>query len=543
MSYIKYIKRCCTALLLATLTLQLSSCGDDYLDRTSESSYNIDNFYQSDEALDAATAPLYNRAWFYYNMDMGLAAGSIRANECYNPSFMVSFTTFQVTALDSYNEEGWYGLYSVVIMANSVIDAANNRCTGVSDEAVRRNIAEARLMRGVAYFYMLRTWGPVILFENNEDVSQSPRKNLNTEEDVLKFIINDFTYAAENLPSKAKQTGRATKWAAEALLAKAYLARSGWNKTTRDADDLAQAVKYATDVCENSGQHLLDDYANLFKYKYNNNEESLLAMQWVPLGSWQECNTMISTLTFQDDKLTGSGTDAYSVWGAPMATVDQLNQYEQGDTARLDASFFTNGTHYSYLNMAEGGYDYEKTCAFIKKGVLGQNSDDNDNKISTMNSPLNTYIIRLADVYLTLAEACLGNNESLSDSIGLEYFNKLRARAKLTAKSSITLDDIIRERRCEFGGEWVNWYDMVTWYRWKPTKMLQYFKDQDRGAYCDNVKKNSVGDAIVMDESAIIRPSMEIEVSADNIFLPYPETDVIQNTLLKEDPVAYDFNE
>jgi len=523
----------------AAAVVLLSSCGDDFLDRTPEGTYNIDNFYKSDDALDAASAPLYNRAWFYYNMDLALAVGSIRAGECYNPSFMTTFSTFQVTALDTYNEEGWYGLYSVVIMANAVIDAANNKCEGVSEAAKQRNTAEARLMRGVAYFYMLRTWGAVILFEDNEDVARSPQKPLNTEEDVLQFIINDFTYAAENLPAKALQTGRATKWAAEALLAKAYLARSGWNRTERDASDLAKAVEYATDVCENSGLSLLDDYADLFKYKNNNSEESLLAMQWVPLGSWQEENTTISTLTFQDDKLTGSGTNAYSVWGGPMATVDQLRQYEQGDVERLDASFFTCGTHYDYLNMVEGGYDYEKTCSFIKKGVLGQNGDDNDNKIATMNSPLNTYIIRLADVYLTLAEACLGNSESLTSGIGLEYFNKVRARAGIAAKTAITLDDIIRERRCEFGGEWTNWYDMVTWYRWKPSKMLQYFKDQDRGAYADSVKKNAAGDAVEIDETSIVRPDIAIEITGGNIFLPYPETDVIQNPLLKEAPQPY----
>lgn len=528
--------------LLAACTL-CASCGSDYLDRVPEGSYNIDNFYESNEALEAATAPLYNRAWFNYNCDMALATGSMRANDCFSGAWMTSYVYFQVTALDDYMVNGWTGLYSVVAMANSVIDAAQNRAKGVTTDMVERTVAEARLMRGAAYFYMLRTWGSVILSEDNEALSQNPKSPRHREEDVLEFVIRDFAYAAEHLPSRPFAAGRATKWAAEGLLAKAYLARSGWAKATRDEADLQKAQQYALDVIENSGLALLPDYADLFKYKHNNSDESLLAMQWMPLGAWGEQNTMISTLTYMgDERITGSGTSAYGVWGAPQATVDMLRQFEEGDK-RLDACFFTNGTHYDYINMVNGGLDYDKETAYLKKGVLGQNSDDNDNKINTMNSPLNTYIIRLADVYLTYAEACLGNSESLASGKGLTYYNKVRERAGLADKPSFTLDDLIRERRCEFAGEWCNWYDMVTWYRWKPAKMLQYFRNQDRGTVCSNVKKSDDGKRVVIDEEKLEHPSIAIEVSDDNIFLPYPEVDVIQNPLLKEEPQAYPFND
>lgn len=531
------------ALSLLAGSMLLTSCDSDFLDKVPEGSYNIDNYYESDAALEASTAPLYNRAWFNYNCDMALATGSMRANDCFSGAWMTSYVFFQVTALDDYMVNGWTGLYSVVIMANSVIDAAKNKAKNVSESIADRTIAEARIMRGAAYFYMLRTWGAVILFEDNEETSRVPKKPLNREEDVLEFIIRDFTYATEHLPEKPYATGRATKWAAEALLAKAYLARSGWNKSTRDETDLQKAQQYALDVIENSGLNLMDDYADLFKYKHNNNEESLLAMQWMPLGGWTEQNTMISTLTYMgDDRITGTGTSAYGVWGAPQATVDMLEQFEPNDK-RLDACFFTNGTHYDYINMVNGGLDYDKETAYIKKGVLGQNSDDNDNKINTMNSPLNTYIIRLADVYLTCAEACLGNSESLNSGKGLLYYNKIRKRAGLADVSSFTFDDLIRERRCEFAGEWCNWYDMVTWYRWKPQKMLRYFRNQDRGTVCSNVKKSEDGTHVIIDQTKIERPTIDIEVSDNNIFLPYPEVDVIQNSYLKENPQPYNFSE
>lgn len=516
--------------------LLFSSCGKDFLDRTPEGDYNVDNFFTSDAALDAATAPLYNRAWFAYNERSIVPIGSLRANEAFNAYMYPEFTTFQVTGLTQLLSSAWGAFYSVVTMANSVIDAANNKCTSdVSQAAISRNIAEARLMRGIAYFDMVRLWGPVILSEDNQSVVDNPIQPLNPVEDVFEFIIRDFKYAAENLPAKPASKGRATKWAAEGFLAKAYLARSGWEKSARDESDLALAREYAADVCNNSGLQLLPEYENLFKYKYNNNEESLLAMQWVPLGGWYVQNTLYADLCFSSEITGGIG-----VWGAPQGTIDQLKQYETADSLRRNATFFTIGSFYPYINIAQGGYTYNHTQAFNKKGCIGGPDDDNDGKIESMSSPLNTYLIRLADVYLTYAEACLGNSESLNSGEGLEFFNKVRDRAKIERKQSITIDDIIRERRCEFGMEYVNWYEMTTWYKWLPRKMLRYFNNQDRGAICDNITKASDG-SLIYDAGKISRPNIVIEVTDQNIFFPYPESDVIQNPLLRQSPQPYHF--
>lgn len=509
-----------------------TSCSSDFLDRVPEGSYNVDNFYTSDAALDAATAPLYNRAWFDYNQRAILSIGSLRANDAYNPYLHPEFTTFQVTALNTLLADAWKSFYSVVSMANAVIDDIENRAKGeVTQAAKERNIAEARLMRGVAYFDLVRLWGPVILYADNETMTSHPVQPLTTEADVFRFIIEDLTYAASHLPEKGAQAGRATKWAAEGMLAKVYLARSGWGKNTRDAADLAEAMRYAADVCEKSGLNLLPKYEDLFKYKQNNNEESLLAMQWVPLGDWYVCNTLYADLCFSTI-ITGG----INVWGGPQATVDQLSQYEAADSLRLNASFFTKGAYYPYICMADGGYTHNSDRAYCKKGCIGGPNDDNDNKILSMNSPLNTYILRLADVYLTYAEAALGNNDALTAGNAFYYFNKVRERAGLEAKAAVTLDDIIRERRCEFGMEYMNWYEMTTWYKWKPAKMLQYFNAQQRGVIAKKVSHAADG-SIIMDE--LDPPTVAAEVTENNIFFPYPESDVIQNPLLKESPQAY----
>ena len=119
-------------------------------------------------------------------------------------------------------------------------------------------------------------------------------------------------------------------------------------------------------------------------------------------------------------------TGGVNVWSSYQASIDMLQLYELGDTIRRNATFCTPGTYYSYICIADGGYTYDGATSCIKKGVPGGPDDDNDGYIQSMNSPLNTYILRLADVYLTYAEACLGNSEELAGGPGLEALNHRR---------------------------------------------------------------------------------------------------------------------
>ena len=412
---------------------------------------------------------------------------------------------------------------------------------------LKDDFIEARLMRACAYFYMVRLWGPVIIIEDNDKVVANPMQPLHREEDVLELVIRDLTYAVENLPEVATAKGRVNAWGAKGMLAKVYLARSGWKGGTRDNADLEKAKELAADVINNSGISLYENYEDLFKYKHNNNPESLIAMQWVPLGDWGVCNTLLADLA-GNSKMTGG----VNVWSSYQASIDMLQQYELGDTIRRNATFCTPGTYYSYICIADGGYTYDGATSCIKKGVPGGPDDDNDGYIQSMNSPLNTYILRLADVYLTYAEACLGNSEELTGGPGLEALNQVRDRARIPRKERVTFEDIIRERRVEFSMEYCNWYDMVSWYHWKPDYMLNYFQNQHRGYTVDLIVKDEdgylhfgkkEGDTFLEGIENWQEPGENIEIHHGNILMPYPESDVIQNPLLNEEPVAYEFSE
>lgn len=540
--------------------LYLASCGDDFLNKIPDSEYVEDNYYSSDDAIAAATAPLYNRAWFDYNSRSIVLLGSLRANDVYTPYGNPEYVLFTVDALNGNLSDAWQGLFSVVTMANATIDNIVAKSTAdVSEAAKNRAIGEARLMRACAYYYALHIWGPVIIFEHNQEVVSNPVRPRNYEEDVFEFIIRDLQFAAEALPSTPLATGRATCWSAKAMLAKAYLSRSGWNRSSRDQGDLDKCKELCLDVINNSGAALMEDYHDLFKYRHNNNIESLLQMQWYASadGPWYVKNTLNSDLC-GDSKMMGG----VQGWSAYNPGAEMLMQYRYTDKRgkykwekiRRDATFVTPGVHYDYICIADGGYTYEGEGAIIKKGVPGGPDDDNDGYVSMMNSPLNTYIIRLADVYLTYTEACLGNKESISGD-EIKYFNAVRRRAGIDEANTVTLEDLIREHRVEFSMEYQNWYYLIDLYRWQPEKMLQYFNNQYRGYTWDKIEIGENDEIIFVskeegwktyeetDYGILCVPSVKATITPNNIFLPYPESDVIQNPLIKAEPEHYNFND
>lgn len=584
---------------LAGVSLLTTSCGYD-LEQAPSGQYTAESFYSSDEAVRKGTEPLYNKAWFNFNRRAIVGMGSYRANDAWNPYVSQEFALFQVTGLTSDLSLAWSSLYNVVTMSNATLQNLQDNCSDdVTESTKNAAMGECYLMRGWAYFYLLRGWGPVILFEDNQTMIDNPIRPLNTEADVLRFIIRDFEHAEELLP----ETGydhHPSRYAAKAALAKALLAQSGWDASSRidhnrDQATLDRVVSLCNEVI-NSGQYsLMDDYADLFKAQQNDNAETILAMRWADpdAGEWGTLNALYSDLAFPEV------TTDVNVWGGSLcASTDMIDLYNEDpkDTIRRNATFFTPNAYYSYLHIADGGYTYKHNWMQCKKGVLGNKADVAPCTLEQMASPLNTYIQRLADVYLIKAEALLGNNESTTNAEALAAINAVRQRAGVEPYTSLDFNKLVRERRIEFCMEYANWWDMVTWYRWKPQTMLDYFNNkQQRGAqtrdgdviknadntlsyraipygqnvwYITNPQTGNVywNDFLATSEtdntpvagrgtrvsysynfgelcSEYETGYQPIELNEGNIFMPYPESDVIQNHYLSETPQAYDFGD
>ncbi len=528
--------------LLATIVpIGFTGCSEDFLERPPEDRVTADNYYQSYDDLRNSTAPLYNIVWFDYNERAGYSIGDIRANNTLSKWFNPGYYMFTVTSLDYNLLDAWSSLFKVVAQSNNTMNNIADKASNVTEEEKKAAIAECRFMRGTAYFHLVRIWGNVMIIEDNIALVENPLIPLNPIEDVYEFIIRDLRYAVQNLPEK-DDPGRLTKWSAEGMLAKVYLAFSGYGSTdgTRNQALIDSAKYYAGDVCNNSGLELMENYADLFKYKYNvnragaNNQESLFSLLWVPLGPWGASNVTLSDFAFDSEVVGG-----VSAWGSHRASYEILTTYKARDTIRLNATYMTNGVHYPEINQAEGGYTFTGTDeAPLKKYVPG-GPDDNEGMVATMNSPLNTYMLRLADIYLVYAEACLGNSASLSSGDGWHYFHLVRNRANMDTIQSVTFEDIMYERRIELAMEWQYWYDLVSWYYFKPDYILNYINNQNRGVGYSH-SKNPDGS---LNLSIVDTPPQPIVATAEDMYFPYPESEIIQNPFFNKEPVHYDFGD
>ncbi|MEE2770882.1 MAG: RagB/SusD family nutrient uptake outer membrane protein [Bacteroidota bacterium] len=526
--------------LIAAMLCGISSCSDD-LEIEPNDQIAKENFFKSEEDFKAATAPLYNRVWFSFNDKFYFGLGDGRSYNLYAPysDYIYPFSDLTETGLTGPLVEAWRSFYIVIQQSNNTIAAIEE--STVSEEIRAQYIAEARFMRGTAYWYIASLWGDAIITTSQSEIINNPLVNKNPREDVFEFAIRDLEYAAKYLPEQAGQSGRVTKYSAYGMLSRLYLSASGLssnpNSGTRDQALLDLAKKAAEKAINEGPYMLLDDYAELFTIEKNNNSESMFALQWVPNGDYGVNNTHQAYFALGSEI---TGDDA--AWGYfTRASFDILEEYEAND-ARRKATWMADGDFYPEISQANGGYlvEHENTYVNVKKGVVGSNKDNQS--ISRMNSGLNTYMLRLGEVYLNYAEAVLGNNGSTSDATALMYVNALRERAGLAPKTSLTFEDIFHERRVELCMEGQFWYDMVRRAYYEQQEMLNYIDDQGRETVSP-FNYDEENNRVEVDDTRDAAPRAIGQIDESIFLLPYPESEVVQNPLLRDAPVPYDFTE
>ena len=533
--------------MLLVLVVIVNGCKKDFLTRPPQDSTTSGNFYTTNAEVMAGTAPLYGIVWFDYNDKAFLSFGEAHGgNLNCDDADRKGYLSFSVPQTDDILPTGYEAFWKVVAQSNLVMTNITNARTTADEATKKMGIAECRFMRGLAYLYLTSNWGPVPILYNNVTQLTDTTIRRNDLASVWRLIVMDLAYAAANLPSTPYQQGRLTKWAAEGMLARAYLYRSGLGKAegSRTQSDLDSAKYYAGDVINNSGASLLPSYYNLFTHAYNStafanpNPEALFSLLWMPSSSpWGINNTFQAYVAFGSNiTQTGDG------WGGAFGASSSLLKYYAAhpeDSIRRKATFMMPGDNYPELNAKGGGtavpvsnFNTGNDHAYIKKYVIG--SPDDNGGGAMMAAYENTYLLRLAEVYLIYAEAILGNAASTSDATALKYFNAVRTRAGIGSASAITFDDIFQEKKIEFAFEGLAWYDWVRWYYFAPAKALNYFSTQDRGHY--NILYNSAGNY------TLTFTGTTYTVTDGTVYLPWPETELEIAPNLLGNPVAFDFS-
>ncbi|WP_297336354.1 RagB/SusD family nutrient uptake outer membrane protein [Algoriphagus sp.] len=531
----------------------LAGCSDEFLDRPPLDAIVDANFYQNDDQILSASAPLYNIVWFAYNDKASHGIGDARGGILTSGSYQLENVRFNTTGETPENGAAWRAFFNVVAQSNSLI---NNIQTfagpEVTDRIKNHGLAEGRFMRGLAYSYLVQNWGPVPIITNNTTLLQDTTLARNTEESVWQFIIKDFRFAAENLPETAVQPGRLTKWGAEGVLAKMYLTKAGVSGT-RNQSDLDSAAYFAKRVIDNSGAALMENYEDLFKTQNNNNEETLAALQWTynagQAGQWGAQNTVQSFLAFGSE-ITGFGDG----WGGDIgASKWMLDLYDDLIfDERRKASFMFPGDHYPYITQVppggsaqelrvparntDGSREYN-TRAWVKKYVVGR-PEDNDGKVVQQGTEINTYILRLADVYLTYAEAIVETNPQEA----LTYVNLVRERAGVNAKTSVNWQDIFEERIREFAMEGQAWYEFTKLEYYNPELAYEILSNQDRGTfriYADRLPDPTLWEIEIPEDDESPR---YFQVNESNFKIPIPSAELSRAPNLRKPAVPYDFS-
>ena len=545
---------------MVLIVMSFTSC-EDFLNRPTEDNYTVDNFYKTDEQCFQAVNPVYNSPWYDFQRGFFKIGEVLSGNYYWGSS---PYLTFTINSTDEDLVNMSASLWSVNAYCNGIIENIDMKAgKNVSDATKTTVKGEALVWKAMTYFYLVRTFGAVPIIHNNS--AEIASKNYNniykaTIPDVYKYIIMTLEKAIEWLPAK-NQPGRIDKYSAYGLLAKVYLTKSGYGVSgSRNADDLAKAAEYAKKVIDESGRSLLPVYSDIFRLKNNFSEESLLAWHWVVSNNWTSQNTLQSDLGiigFDEYGATWGGYNGPSVDLQQAFGENALKLTRNNIDIRRKATMMMYGDKYDYFWVDKGGFDYNE---FAVKGMEYQSAtganevkhlvgNDNDHKIGSgtsmarMATSLSTHLLRLADVYLIYAEAVIGNNGSTSDASALKAFNAVRGRSVqgYEPKTSITWEDVWKERRLELACEGDRWYDYIRWHYYEPAKAIAELKAQKRSTYIglnDYYKSGTLNQSSTYYDTNATIPN----ITDAHFQLPFPDTDLTMNPNLLKDPVEFDFS-
>ena len=322
---------------------------------------------------------------------------------------------------------------------------------GVSDElkaTIQTFRAEARFLRALSYWHGLDLFGSIPFFTENDDIGvvapdQAPK------EQIFNFIESELKEIESQLPDAgAGQYGRADKGAAWALLAKLYL-----NATVYTGQDKnAECITYCNQLISSNAYELDDQFEHLFQADNHTSPEIIfpIAFDGLRTQTW-------GGMTFLTHAPVGGSMDpgSYGIdggwWGVrtTSAFVDQFPD-ETGD---IDARgmFYTDGQTKEIASISEftNGYAYPKFVNVTSDGQQGANATFPDTDFP---------MFRLADVYLTYAEAVVRGGSGGNRATALGYVNAIRDRAYGNTDGRITdgdlnLDFLIDERSRELAWE------------------------------------------------------------------------------------------
>ncbi|MCK8492102.1 MULTISPECIES: RagB/SusD family nutrient uptake outer membrane protein [Spirosoma] len=449
-------------------------CSTDNLDKVNPNQFTTETYFKNADELVKGVNSVYaiwqsanltGREWFFVHDlrsdDVATGGGQLEAPRnqiligAQNPGNGVAFSV-------------WNGLYRAVHRANVVI----NKGTSVTDNPTltKRAIAEAKFLRALSYFDLVTLWGGVPLYTEYVE-STSGTKARATVDEIYNLLITDLQAIQADLPASfsGADLGRATKGAAQALLARVYMQKG----------DYANAKTQLQQIISSGLYKLTDEYNDNFIEETEFNSESIFEIGFSKIGdfNWDGDGNDGGA----NETMTRSQEYSAIGWRNLIPSDGLIGEFEntaKGDAKtdpRLKYNFYfigdtyNNGANTLMESQVQGNTsNFNGTAQKIswrKYTAMYKNNE------TFYTSGINMRIIRYAEVLLMMAEA---ENETGSTANAIALLNQVRARKSVampaypTTNYPVNSKDevfraIVHEKRVEQGGEQIRNRDLLRW--------------------------------------------------------------------------------
>lgn len=501
---------------------------EKFLDTENLTQKTTANFPESEQDANEMLTAIYAHLLFespessseYYIAQLA-GDDCLGGNLSYSGNCAVNFLLFK----DNLN--GFLGLwsrcYTLINRANNALATFDNVKKWSSAEEHDRHFGEAYFLRAMAYYELVQVFGGVPLRVNTE-TENLPRASV---EEVYQQIGSDLANAIEMMPNRiyvsgSAMAGHATKYAAEALMARVFLYYTGRYGASEFPGGItkSQVISWIDDCVNNSGHDLVSDQRAIWAYSNdatNTNDAGYRYQYVVDNNIHWVGNSCIETLFANKHNLTSNWTytwfsntcaqfyspsaDNYSKsesypfgtgWGAGPVSPAMVNEWQTWSSQQTYTDGYTEdprlkGSIWSYTandpnnvgtvlldcQLDEGepdytvSYRYYEQTGYFQKKYININSYFNggfDAFGKQLYPNITTYtsqqLIQIADlIHIRFADVLLMQSELKEDATGL---NRVRARSHL-APIGYSLDAIKNERRWELAFESIRWWDMLRW--------------------------------------------------------------------------------
>ncbi|WP_299556871.1 RagB/SusD family nutrient uptake outer membrane protein [Seonamhaeicola sp.] len=354
---------------------------------------------------------------------------------------------------------------SVALANNFLRETTDDKLSSRNvSEATRNDIAvyraEARLMRAMAYYYLMDLFGKANFADETTPINSQPEVY---NRGLLFAFIESELKEIENLlvPARQNEYGRADRAVAQMILAKIYLNAEVYVGEPK----YAECIAYCDQII-GGGYTLADDYLHNFMADNNTNSARNeiifpIVSDGVTTQNYGPTTVMINGSVGSIEKNgdeVGVGTEG---WGGALRVRKQFATLFEGAFANDDRNTLISADRpidIADISDRDTGYIIQKYSNATSTGGFGV-----DKTFVDTDFPL----YRLADVYLMYAEAHLrGGGGNATTALG--YLNALRARANnpvVLTSGDMTLDFILDERSRELHWEAHRRQDLIRYGR------------------------------------------------------------------------------